>query len=324
MAKNKGFSEAQLEGRDGHSIKALCWTPRDHAPRAVVHICHGMAEHAGRYDEFGQVLAQAGLAAVAHHHRGHDPALAPRDQGHYADHNGWDLVLDDTARVQHWIRDQWPDSPSFLLGHSMGSFIAQDALMRGVMPAIPDGLILSATNLENPWRLRALRMLVALERRRCGPRGRSPVLKRVTFDAFSASVKTPETPFDWLSNDHQAVRNYISDPACGFECTTQLWHDFSGGIQHLIRPDSQRAIPNNLPLFILAGDQDPVGQFGHGPTALAKAFRQTGHPRVELKIYPGIRHEPFHDINRLEVFGDVLQWMAQQVDLRPIRQSAAA
>lgn len=319
-----GFYEREIEGTDGHRIRILCWTPVQQDVSAVVHICHGMAEHGGRYEELGHVLAQAGLATVVHHQRGHDPELGPREQGHFSDHDGWSLVLEDAARVQHWVRENWPNSSSFLLGHSMGSFVAQDALMRGMMPAIPDGLILSASNLENPWRLRALRMLVALERRRCGPRGRSPVLKRLTFDAFSASVKNPETPFDWLSSDHQAVRDYIADPACGFECTTQFWEDLSSGIQHLIRPDSQRAIPHNLPIFILAGNQDPVGNFGRGPTALARAYQRAGHPRVALKLYPGTRHEPFHDLNRLEVFGDVLQWMAEQVDLRPMNHSAAA
>jgi len=313
-------------GLHGRSIPVRQWTP-DHASgspiRAVIHICHGMAEHSARYEGLAAHLADAGFITVAHDHRGHG-AGNDSTPGHSGNTGGWHALVDDVGRIQARIHHDYPDLPCFLMGHSMGSFIAQGYLMSRPTPPAPAGLILCGSNLENPMRLRALRLIVALEKKRCGPAGYSPVLRKLTFDTFAAAIPDADTPFDWLSRDPKTIADYLADPACGFQCTTQFWQDLSSGLQQIIRRRSMRRVPSDMPLYIMAGDQDPVGEFGKGPTALAEAYRETGHKAVTLTLYPETRHEPFNDLDRDRIMADLQQWLVKQLKEEPLsRQSAA-
>ncbi|WP_148862618.1 alpha/beta fold hydrolase [Marinobacter fonticola] len=297
-----------LDGPDEHAIPVYIWRPEGE-PEGIVHICHGMAEHAQRYAPLAGRLSRYRLLVVAHDHRGHGPHTPEESLGHYANENGWDKVAGDVGVVQHWVHGTWPTLPCYLLGHSMGSFIVQSYLMRGPAGSLPAGLILSGSNRDRRVRLGLLRTLLKIVRRVQGANTRSSVIRKLTFGAFSKSVKSPRTEFDWLSHDPATVDDYINDPYCGFDCTNQLWSDFGSGLASLRRRNALQRIPANLPILIVSGADDPVGEFGRGTQRLAQAYRQSGHRDVTCIVFQGMRHEPFNERRREEAEQALLDWI---------------
>lgn len=302
-----------LLAADGHSIPVYHW--HDNATsatgRGIIHICHGMAEHAQRYHHLARVLNSQGFMVVAHDHRGHGPQTPDEKLGQYASDNGWALVTSDVGVVQGWIESEYPNLPCYLLGHSMGSFIAQGYLQSHPTPSRLAGLILSGSNRDTRLKLFALRAIVAAVCRLQGADRPSRLIHALTFGAFAKSVPDATTPFDWLSTDENAVRDYINDRWCGFDCTSRLWADLGGGLAALRRAGALRKIPSQLPILILSGDRDPVGEFGRGPQRLARAYRDSGHSDVSCVVLQGMRHEPFNEAKHQEAEETLLSWLAR-------------
>lgn len=299
---------AFIEATDGHQIPLLQWQPGSPA-KAAVHICHGMSEHANRYQPLAETLTSLGYAVFAHNHRGHGSNTASEDLGHYADNDGWVKVTGDVITVQHFIRSQHPAIPQFLLGHSMGSFIAQGALANANGELGFAGLVLSGSGRDPVLKLTAFRAIVASQRWLKGERSKSSMIHTLTFGAFARTVKNRQTDFDWISHDNEAVARYVADPLCGFDCTTRLWQDLATGLAQLQHPETLSAIPLKLPILVMSGDEDPVGDFGKGVQRLVSAYRATGHQAVTLKLLPGLRHEPFNEVNRTDVYRILTQWL---------------
>jgi alpha-beta hydrolase superfamily lysophospholipase len=274
-----------------------------------------MAEHARRYGHLAETLNHAGYAVIAHDHRGHGAAGGESAPGHYADHHGWDKVTSDVGQVQSWINQRFRDANVVLLGHSMGSFIAQGYLMRDPARHKPSGqhslsgLVLSGSSRDGTSKVAALRSIAAFEKLRQGPRGNSAIMRVMTFGTFARSVANRRTEFDWLSHDPAVVRDYQNDALCGFDCSNQLWSDLGGGLAQLHRRRALERVPKRLPILIVSGAEDPVGAFGKGPRKLAESYRRTGHTDVSCLIMPGMRHEPFNESNRDETKRRLLEWL---------------
>ncbi len=296
-----------LDTNDRNRLYVNVWLPLT-SPRAVVMLSHGMAEHSGRYDRLGGALAQAGVALYAHDQRGHGRTGAHGVLGHYADENGWDKVVDDLASLKATINQRHPHTPVFLLGHSMGSFIAQAYLLQH--SASLQGAVLSGSNFQPVSRYRSAAVVARIERWRQGATGRSALIDFLSFGSFNNKFKPARTPFDWLSRDPDEVAKYINDPLCGFRCTNQFWLDMLGGLQQISTPSSLAQIDKNLPTLIMGGECDPVNE-GKRLKDLADALTATDHRFVTLKIYPQARHEILNETNREEVTRDLLAWLEQ-------------
>ncbi|MGH8352346.1 MAG: lysophospholipase [Pseudomonas sp.] len=278
----------------------------DQPPKAVLMVAHGMAEHSGRYARLGEALVQAGYQLYAHDQRGHGKTAQHGVLGLYAEQDGWSKVVSDLASLNHHIRQQHPQAPIFLLGHSMGSYIAQTYLMQHSCSL--QGAILSGSNYQPLWLYRAARLIARLERWRQGPVGRSKLIDFLSFGSFNQAFKPNRTPFDWLSRDPAEVDKYVNDPLCGFICTNQLWLDLLDGLQHITPPENLAQIDNNLPLLVIGGACDPVSA-GKRLEDLANALRQAGVKDVQLKTYPDARHELLNESNRDEVTRYLIDWL---------------
>ncbi len=304
------MKSVELHATDQHPILAYVW--ENPSPIAWVHICHGMAEHALRYADFAQQLVSAGYSVVAHNHRGHGPANQ-HQLGHYADENGWNKVVEDVNTVRTQLTE--PHVPYYLFGHSMGSFIAQAYLT--TQPADIAGLILSGSKLESSLITFAGGLAAKLERMRKGQQATSALLDGLSFGSFNKAFKPCRTEYDWLSRDTDQVDKYINDPYCGFSCSTQLWVDLLGGLNRLYQAQSLSKIQQDLPILMLGGDQDPVGEQGKALPKLSEAYRKAGQKDVTLKLYAQGRHEMLNEINRQDVIGDILQWLeARQLEAK--------
>lgn len=294
-----------LNAPDGHTITGTVYTPSE--PAAILVISHGMAEHGDRYRPLARWLSGQGVAIVTFHHRGHGPACCPDNLGHYANQHGWASVVADLHRVVQHARSQFPGLPLHLLGHSMGSFIAQSyAQQHG---SNLDSLILSATNRIDRSHLLASRGIIGLIRLVRGKRHRSRLVARMTFEQFNRRFRPNRTTADWLSRDQEQVDRYISDPLCGFDCTVGLWSDFIGGMLS-ISPSHWR---KDLPVHLFSGTEDAVGEMGRGVRRHFQMIREAGLEKVTLRLFEGGRHEMLNETNRDEVWG-YLQSLCQPSD----------
>jgi len=196
-----------------------------------------------------------------------------------------------------------------LLGHSLGSFMAQyfisehgDALAAAV---------LSSSNGKPPPIASVGLLLARLERLRLGQRGHSPLIQALFFGAFNKPFAPARTPFDWLSRDTAEVDKYIADPLCGFESTVQLYIDLLQGVRETAKPSRQARIPKTLPIYIFNGSRDPVSG---NIEQLLDAYRAAGIRPVVHKVYPDGRHESLNETNRDVVTRDLIAWLDGVID----------
>jgi len=301
-----------LTANDRSRLYVNHWMP-DGPAKAVVMLSHGMAEHSGRYARLAEALGSAGYGVYAPDQRGHGRTADEGTLGLYAEKDGWNKVVGDLASLNQHIGQQHPGLPIILLGHSMGSYIAQAYLLHH--SASLHGAILSGSNFQPVALYRAARLIARAERLRQGVRGRSALIEFLSFGSFNKAFKPTRTAFDWLSRDPNEVDKYINDPLCGFRCTNQLWIDLLGGLQQISKASNLAQIDPGLPILVMGGECDPVSE-GKRLKSLAHALREAGSQHLQLNIYPQARHEVFNETNRDEVTADVLRWLDQALTLR--------
>lgn len=303
------YGEVPVAAEDGASIAVRTFDPAAE-PRGVVLILHGMAEHSARYEAAARALTAAGWTVWAYDHRGHGPAAdAAGTLGHFADEDGWAKVLSDVGTVLRDARERHRGLPLCLFGHSMGSYVVQHHLVLRGEPV--DAAVLSGTSAGGGPVVRAGLLLAKAERLRQGRRGKSRVVAHASFGAFNKAFEPVRTEYDWLSRDADQVDRYVADPLCGFLCTNQLWIDLLGALVELGSTPPLFRIPKDLPVYVFAGERDPVGQNGAGPRKVVDRYRMAGMRRVELRLYPEGRHEMLNETNAAEVQADLVAWLAR-------------
>ena len=301
-----------LTANDRSRLYVNQWMPEGLA-KAVVMLSHGMAEHSGRYARLAEALCGAGYGLYALDQRGHGRTADEGTLGLFAEQDGWNKVVGDLASLNQHIGQQQPGVPIVLLGHSMGSYIAQAYLLHH--SASLHGAILSGSNFQPVALYGAARVIARVERLRQGLRGRSALIEFLSFGSFNKAFKPTRTAFDWLSRDPAEVDTYINDPLCGFRCTNQLWIDLLGGLQQISKASNLSQIDPGLPILVMGGECDPVSE-GKRLKSLAHALREAGCQNLQLNLYPQARHEVFNETNRDEVTADVLKWLDQALALR--------
>ena len=297
---------------DGRRIPLCVWPTA--APRAVVQLLHGLAEHIGRYDRFADACNRHGFAVVGHNHRGHGAQDGNGQLGHYADHDGWSRVIDDAYAVYRAIDRRYPSTPILLFGHSMGSYIAQSLVMRKA-PAIR-ALILSGSTWPNRLEIKLARGLAFIACTLRGRRRLSTLFDKLLFKGYNETFAPNRTSFDWLSRDGDEVDRYVADPLCGGLSSNALWAELFGGLIEISSPAMLGKVPHQLPLLVTGGEADPVG----GKKALhrlAAEYEATNHPDVSLMLYTDARHEMLNELNRDAVTSDWLAWIDEVLAREP-------
>jgi alpha-beta hydrolase superfamily lysophospholipase len=288
---------------DGVRLLGRRWLP-DRRAKAIVQIAHGLAEHSARYARLALALNRAHYGVYAFDLRGHGPACAPADLGHFADADGWAKCAGDLWTFNRLIAAEQPDVPIVVLGHSMGSFLArQFAATRSSALA---GAVYSGSNGKPPAIAALGRLIARLERLRLGKRGKSALLNRMMFGDFNKPFAPARTKFDWLSRDEAEVDAYVADPLCGFPFTAQLAVDLLDALPYLSSPASLAPIRKDLPIYVFSGERDPVGA---NIESLIADLKAAGFTRLATRIYPGARHETLNETNRDEVTGDLIAWL---------------
>lgn len=290
----------------GPALDARLWRPEG-TPRAVVQLVHGMAEHMDRYDPVARRLNRAGLAVVGHTHLGHGPRA--QRQGYFADHDGWQHLIDDVHRLRGIAQEQFPGLPYLMLGHSMGSFVTRCYLQEHSEGLA--GAMLSGTgHFDGKTVTAALAAanLVCLLGRAKKP---SALIDQLAFGGYNKPFAPNRTDFDWLSRAEAEVDKYVADPYCGFLFTGSGYRELFRGLKRLTDLEALRRMPKALPLLLFSGDSDPVGGMGRGVEQVVREMRDAGMKHVEVRLYPGGRHEILNETNRDEVVRDVIIFVEQ-------------
>lgn len=293
------------------------WLPQGR-PAAAVQIIHGLAEHAGRYRRIAEALTAAGYAVYASDLRGHGrTATNSETLGFFSERGGWRKCLEDVWQVNRAIAAENPVAPLVVLGHSMGATLARQFMAEhGDVLA---GVVLSGSSGQPTLLALSGRLIARAEKLRLGARGRSTLIRSLTFDAFNKRFEPARTKFDWLSRDPAEVDKYVADPLCGFNASLQLWIDMLDGWRGIAK--SCAGVPKTLPIYIISGSHDPVSAGTKMLEPLLVQYR-IGGLQAQHKFYPEARHELLNEINREEVTTDLLEWIRQA--LRARRTALAA
>lgn len=287
----------------GQQLEKASW-PVEGTPRGVVQIVHGMAEHISRYDAAAQALNAAGYAVVGHSHLGHGekaPLL-----GHFAGENGWDALIEDVHALRLATQKEYPGVPYFLLGHSMGSFVTRGYCLKYEKGLA--GVVLSGTGHFSKPVVMLAKAVASVQCALGGARKPSRLVEKLSSAGYNRGYEDVQTNFDWLSRDRDQVALYIADPFCGFTFTAGAYRDMFDGLSRLY-PEKLGTMEKDVPIYLFAGDMDPVGNHGEGVKQVAEELRSAGVRDVTLRLYPGGRHEMFNEINRDEVYTDLIAWL---------------
>jgi len=266
----------RYEGADGAGLAGFVWRGAAR-PKAVLQLAHGAGEHAGRYLGPMGPIVDAGYVIYTADHRGHGLTSGMTSLGDFGP-GGAPAAVDDMAVLSRRARAENPDLPLILMGHSMGAMFSQAYILDH--SALIDALVLSGTTGPGP-------------RPAGGP---------------NSGYANPRTEYDWLSRDEAEVDKYVADPFCGIRFKPDSMASFMALRERDMGPQALAKVKSGLPTYVLVGDEDPINQKLAGLMPLVDAYRAAGL-KVDLKVYPGGRHEMLNETNRAEVVTDLLAWL---------------
>lgn len=305
--------EFYFDSRDGeHKIHAVRWIPEIEKPVCILQIVHGMAEYIDRYDDFARFLADRGILVVGDDHLGHGKSVNQGEPyGYFCKEDAPTVLVRDEHRLKKKMQEQYVGVPYIILGHSMGSFITRNYLIKygtGI-----DGTIIVGTGMQPKPVLMCALALATVQKVILGADHASKLINMLSFGAYNKQIKLPQTPFDWLSRNEDNVRKYIKDPMCGFTFTVNGFQTLFKLIYNLHDKGKLSKMPKNLPVFFLSGADDPVGDYGRSVESVYQSFKEIGMENVQMKLYPEDRHEILNEVDKEDVYWDIYRWILHRV-----------
>ncbi|MDO4313146.1 MAG: alpha/beta fold hydrolase [Eubacteriales bacterium] len=288
-------------------IHAIEWKPEGKV-KAVLQICHGMVEYIDRYDGFAKYLADRGFCVVGHDHLGHGKSVQSEDHlGFFHETSGNKYVITDIHRLRRATQKKYEGVPYFMMGHSMGSF-----LLRQYLTLRAEGLagaIIMGTGYM-PYGLLAVgqtvcKAIAAVK----GWNYRSEFVNRLGMGGYNKQFEPSDSTKDWITSDEEMRKAYEADPLCSFTFTVNGYYQMFEGMKVLTKKEAVQKLPKELPVFFVAGADDPVGANGEGVTKVFRKYESSGMKDVQMKLYSGGRHEILNEVNRMEVYEDLYQWL---------------
>lgn len=295
--------EFYYASRDGLTqIHAIEWIPSGKVT-GILQICHGMAEHVGRYHEFAEFLVNHGFYVVGHDHLGHGQSVtAPEKYGFFHETDGNAYVIADMQQLRMRTEKRYPGVPYFILGHSMGSFLVRQYL--GLYSGGLSGAIIMGTGEQSNIVLHAGKLFCKLVAMLKGWDFRCKIVHGFAVGAYEKKLGA-----GWISKNEDNVKRYGEDPMCGFMFTVNGYYHMFAGMLKMNAQEKEGKTSKNLPLFFVSGKEDPVGNYGKGVENVFKMYKECGYKDVAMKLYENDRHEILNEDDKKEVFEDILAWL---------------
>lgn len=300
-----------FESRDGVSkIRAMRWIP-DETPKCIVQLVHGMAEHIERYDEFACFLASKGILVTGEDMLGHGKSVTSGNYGYFCKKDPATVVVRDIHKLKKLTQEQYPGIPYYIFGHSMGSFILRNYLFmygKGI-----NGAIIAGTGMLPKVVVNALKAVVSIVCLFGGESKPSKFIDNMAFGTYLKKIPNPRTPSDWLTKESAVVDEYIKDPLCGFTFTGNGFKTMADLLLRLNKTSNVAKMPVTLPVLIVSGKEDPVGDYGIGPKKVYDQFVSEGMQKVSIKLYDDDRHELLNETDKLTIFNDLYEWIENEL-----------
>jgi len=295
--------------RDGHKSYMYKWEPEDDIKAlGVVHLVHGSCEHSKRYIEFANFLTNNGYIVYSSDLRGHGLSVSSEEElGYFGEKNGWTNLVDDLHEVTEFIKKEHQGLKVFMLGHSMGSFLARNYGM--VYGGDINGLIATGTAQNPKPILKFAKFLAERDIKKTGGKRRNELLNKMSYDSFNNQFKPMRTDKDWLTRDEKIVEEYIEDKFCGYVFTSSGFRDMFDGLLFITNKNNIKNAPKNLPILLLSGGNDPVGGNGKMIKKAYNDYKKYGITNIKMKLYEGMRHEILNEIGKEEVYKDILTFL---------------
>lgn len=302
-------NEFYFNSADGSSkIYAKEWIPENGQPKAILQISHGIAEHIQRYDDFACFMTENGFLVVGNDHLGHGKtAVKSEECGFFANEQGWSKVVEDMHSLYSIEHEKHPDLPYFILGHSMGSFLTRTYIINYKNEL--NGVIISGTGQNPRLVVKAGRIFVCIEAKKIGIKGRAVMAEKLAFGPYNKKFKPVRTDYDWLTRKEDIVDNYVNDSFCGFVPSAGMFKDMFDGLLYISDKKNLAKMQKDLPVLFISGNKDPVGSSGKGVEKVCNSFLKSGCKDVSKKLYDNARHEMLNEVNRAEVYADVMAWL---------------
>lgn len=291
-------------------VSAKLFFPAEADVKAIVQISHGMCEYIDRYRDFAEFLCAKGFLVCGNDHIGHRHSVADASQlGFFAEQGGDHFLVRDVHELTTQMRERFPDTPCFLLGHSMGSFVARCCLAE--FGGEYDGALISGTGGPNPL-AGSGQLLAEMLCKTGGAKKRGKLLDNLAFGGYNKRFEH-RTDKDWLTRDKTVVDAYLADPFCSFRFTNAGFRDLFALTALCNAPAWAASLPRDLPVLLFSGEDDPVGDYGAGVRKVYESMKAAGMSDVTLKLYKSGRHEMLNEINHTEVYTDVYDWLKRKI-----------
>ncbi len=295
--------------KEGKKIQAFFYQP-DKEPCGIIQILHGLAEHIGRYQVFIEYFTARGFIVCGENHLGHGE-VEEEDRGHFGEEGGWDVVMNDAAALSCFLAENHPSLPIIYFGHSMGSFLARSVHLSGAF--VPDLMILSGTGHQS----RALvksgqlvgKLLVKCHKTKTVE---SRLMKKMTIGGYGKKFRK-EGENAWISSLPGEVAAYENDPLCGFTPKLGLFTDMLDGIAFVINQKVIDHCPDKIPILLISGEDDPVGEMGKGVKRAFYAYSKGGFEDLSMILYSGCRHEFLHDFAQNHALADIEAFIRERI-----------
>ena len=292
-------------------IHAASFMPEEKEVKAVLQIAHGMAEHLERYEAFAEVLCENGIAVYINDHLGHGKSVKNDDElGYFGEKAGWKNFIADCYRLTRIAKDENPGKPFIFFGHSMGSFVARAYSLEYANDI--DGAIYCGTAGPNPAAGMGSLIAAAIGKIK-GDHYRTKLVDKIAFGAYNNKFEQ-RTPFDWLSRDQFQVDKYVADKYCGFLFTAYGYRDLTSLLGFVSGKKWFESLDKELPVLIISGAMDPVGNFGKGIDQVCEKLEAVGKKNFKKILYPDGRHEILNESALFDkVCEDVIEWIEETI-----------
>lgn len=302
-----------FDSRDGlNKIHAVRYMPDDGQVKCVLQIVHGMAEYIDRYEEFATFLTDRGFVVTGEDHLGHGKSVPVGGHyGYFCEQDPATVLVRDVHRLKKMTQTLYPGVPYVILGHSMGSFILRNYLCRygtGI-----DGAIVVGTGMQSKALVAAGKVVAGIQKMFLGSDHVSRFIDKCAFGAYNKKIENPRTDKDWLSRNEENVDRYIADPLCGFTFTVNGFRTSFELISRIQKKENLVKVPTELPIFMVSGNADPVGDYGKGVQKAYDSLKEVGMKNLSLKLYDEDRHELLNETDRAVVMQDIYDWIGNSV-----------
>lgn len=310
MVKNEFY---YLSADNKTQIHAVKWKPEKEII-GVIQIAHGVTEHILRYEQFAKFFTQKGFVVVGNDHLGHGTSIAKNSKPMYfGPKNSWNFVVQDIETCRKMTKEKYSDIPYVLLGFSLGSFLVRTYLIDYAKEPIDASIIMGTGYIPN-FKIAIAKMIANNETKKVGEENTSPVIKSLTFETYNKLFKPNRTECDWLCSNEKAIDEYLADPLRGKNYSAGLFIELLSGMQYTSNLKNIKKMNKKIPIFLLSGDKDPVGEFGKGVIKTFDILRKAGIENVDIKLYKDLRHDILHEENRNNIYADIYNWLEKNID----------